>query len=336
MSEAEAECCAAGGRRWEREDESGKGAGTDMRRIMLRVAYDGTDYCGWQSQPNGTAVEEVINRELSALLKEPVLVIGASRTDSGVHALGNVCVFDTESQIPGEKFSYALNSRLPKDIVIQHSCEVEGNFHPRRCTCRKTYEYRIYNSVFPNPLLSRYSHFLYRELDAEAMRRAAGYLVGEHDFKSFCSVNTQVKDTVRTIHSIEISEQAAGEMSLCCAAPDLPPEPGRNDATGWKSAEPVLPPEPGRNDGTRSSAMPVSGQPGAGRLITIRVSGGGFLYNMVRIISGTLIEAGLHWREPETMPQILAACDRAAAGPTAPACGLTLVEICYPEQKKMV
>ncbi len=287
-----------------------------MRRIMLRVAYDGTDYCGWQSQPNGTAVEAVINRELSALLKEPVSVIGASRTDSGVHALGNVCVFDTESRIPGEKFSHALNARLPKDIVVRQSCEAAADFHPRRCTCRKTYEYRIYNSVFPNPLLSRYSHFLYRELDAEAMRRAAGYLVGEHDFKSFCSVNTQVKDTMRTIHSIEISEQAAGGMSLCCAAP-------------------VLPPEPGRNDGTRSSAMPVSGQPGAGRLITIRVSGGGFLYNMVRIISGTLIEAGLHWREPETMPQILAACDRAAAGPTAPACGLTLVEICYPEQKRM-
>ncbi|MDE7298156.1 MAG: tRNA pseudouridine(38-40) synthase TruA [Lachnospiraceae bacterium] len=248
-----------------------------MKRVMLRVAYDGTDYCGWQRQPNGLAVEEVINRELSALLGEPVSVIGASRTDSGVHALDNVCVFDTESRIPGEKFAYALNARLPQDIVVQQSCDAEADFHPRHCDCRKTYEYRIYNATFRNPLLSRYAHFLYRKLDAEAMRRAAGYLVGEHDFKSFCSVNTQVKETVRTIYSLDILEQAAG----------------------------------------------------AGRLITIRVSGNGFLYNMVRIISGTLIEAGYHWREPETMPQILAARDRAAAGPTAPACGLTLMEICY-------
>ncbi len=262
-----------------------------MKRIMLRVAYDGTNYCGWQSQPNGLAVEEVINRELSALLKEPVSVIGASRTDSGVHALGNVCVFDTESQIPGEKFSYALNSRLPKDIMIQHSCEVEGNFHPRRQNCYKTYEYKIYNAVFPNPLFSRYTHFLYRNLDVEAMRRAAEFLVGEHDFKSFCSVNTQVKETVRTIYSIEILEQSAGNPNLCC----------------------------GMSDSEKNG----------GRLITIRVNGNGFLYNMVRIISGTLIEAGYHWREPESIPQILAACDRGAAGQTAPACGLTLVEICY-------
>ena len=282
---------------------------------MLRVAYDGTNYCGWQSQPNGLAVESVMNRELSALLKETVTVIGASRTDSGVHALGNVCVFDTESRIPGEKFAHALNARLPKDIVVRQSCEVAPDFHPRRCSCRKTYEYRIFNGAFPNPLLSRYSHFLYRELDIEAMRRAAGYLTGEHDFKSFCSVNTQVKDTVRTVSAIEILEQEAAGLSLCCTAPAALPE--SKQESGFVSG----------------GAAPVSKRQGPDRLVTIRVSGGGFLYNMVRIISGTLIEAGLHWREPGTMPQILAACDRAAAGPTAPACGLTLMEICYPDRK---
>ena len=253
-----------------------------MKRILLRVAYDGTNYCGWQLQPNGLAVEEVINRELSALLHENIAVIGASRTDSGVHAQGNVCIFDTHSRIPGEKFSYALNARLPQDIVIQESREVAADFHPRHCDCTKTYEYRIYNATFPNPLVRRYTHFLYRPLDVSAMREAAKYLVGEHDFKSFCSVNTQVKETVRTINRLEVLEEPA--------------------------------------DGTSG-----------GRIITIRINGNGFLYNMVRIIAGTLIEAGYHWRTPDSIAETLAACDRAGAGATAPACGLTLMGIHYDE-----
>lgn len=253
-----------------------------MKRILLRVAYDGTNYCGWQLQPNGLAVEEVINRELSALLHENIAVIGASRTDSGVHAQGNVCVFDTHSRIPGEKFSYALNARMPQDIVIQESREVAADFHPRHCDCTKTYEYRIYNATFPNPLMRRYTHFLYRPLDISAMREAAKYLVGEHDFKSFCSVNTQVKETVRTINRLEVL------------------------------AEPA--------DG-------ISGH----RIITIRINGNGFLYNMVRIIAGTLIEVGYYWRTPDSIAETLAACDRAGAGATAPACGLTLMGIHYDE-----
>lgn len=251
-----------------------------MKRIMLRVAYDGTEYCGWQVQPNGITIEEVLNRELSALLGVDTAVIGASRTDSGVHALGNVCIFDTDSRIPGEKFSYALNSRLPQDIVIQESKEVPADFHPRHCDCDKTYEYQIYNAVFPNPLLRRYSHFVYRTLDIAAMQSAAKYLVGKHDFKSFCSVNTQVKDTVRIINSIKLFEKNTAPQEC---------------------------------------------------LLTIRINGNGFLYNMVRIIAGTLIEIGCHWYEPKKMPEILAAKNRACAGATAPASGLTLIEIHYPE-----
>lgn len=262
-----------------------------MRRVLLRVAYDGTNYCGWQRQPNGLAVEEVIRRELCAMLKEEIEVIGASRTDSGVHALGNVCVFDTESRIPGEKFAYALNARLPRDIVIQESEEVSPDFHPRHCDCNKTYEYRIYNGTFSNPLYSRYTHFLYRPLDVAAMREAAKCLVGEHDFKSFCSVNTQVKETVRRVNFIEIIEQPVEGVS--CAT-ELP------------------------------------------RLITIRINGNGFLYNMVRIIAGTLIEAGYHWRTPESVRETLAACCREAAGATAPACGLTLMGIFYHESSTAV
>lgn len=256
---------------------------------MLRVAYDGTGYCGWQLQPNGLAVEEVLNRELSLLLGETTAVIGASRTDSGVHALGNVCVFDTASRIPGEKFAHALNPRLPGDIAVQESREVRPDFHPRHCDCSKTYEYRIYNAPFPNPLLCRYTHFLYRELDVAAMKQAAGYLVGEHDFKSFCSVNTQVRETVRTVNFIELEVNG-----------QAPPE---------------------------NTGIPAN----AARLITIRINGGGFLYNMVRIIAGTLIEAGYHRRTPESVADTLAACDRQKAGATAPACGLTLTGIYYDE-----
>ncbi len=122
-----------------------------MKRIGLVVAYDGTNYCGWQTQPNGITVQGVLNDTLSDLLGEKIETIGASRTDAGVHALGNVAVFDTNTRIPGEKISYALNQRLPEDIRIQMSEEVEPDFHPRYCDSEKTYEYRILNRKFPVP-----------------------------------------------------------------------------------------------------------------------------------------------------------------------------------------
>ncbi len=274
-----------------------------MRRIMLRVAYDGTEYCGWQRQPNGVTVEGVLNGALRALLQEDIELIGASRTDAGVHARGNVCVFDTKSRIPAEKFAYALNPRLPGDIVIQESREVAADFHPRHCNCNKTYEYRIYNAIFPDPLLRRSTHFLYRPLDVEAMRQAAGCLVGEHDFKSFCSVNTQVKETVRKVNFLEVLETPVVGGKAFGAA------------------------DSGAAHG--SFSMPLGKMPP--RMITIRINGNGFLYNMVRIIAGTLIEAGYHWRSPESVMETLAACDRQMAGATAPACGLTLMGIWYDE-----
>ena len=239
-----------------------------MKRVMLEIAYDGTNYCGWQVQPNGITVQEVINQKLSELLKEPIETIGASRTDAGVHALGNVAVFDTSARMPGEKISYALNQRLPEDIRIQMSKEVEPDFHPRYRNSRKTYEYRILNKKFPVPTKRLYSHFTYLPLDVEKMRKAGEYLLGEHDFKSFCSVNTVAETTVRTLYSVKVSKESD--------------------------------------------------------MITIRVTGSGFLYNMVRIIAGTLMEVGKGSMSPEQIPQILAALDRQKAGPTAPACGLTL------------
>ena len=128
-------------------------------RVKLVVAYDGTDYCGWQLQNNGVTVEEVLNKALSDLCGEEIQVIGASRTDSGVHAYGNVAVFDSNTRIPAEKISYALNQRLPEDVRVQSSEEVAPDFHPRHCNSRKTYEYRILNSSFEQPIGSRYVHF---------------------------------------------------------------------------------------------------------------------------------------------------------------------------------
>lgn len=244
-----------------------------MKRIKLIAAYDGTNYNGWQRQPSGVTIEGVLHKALEELLQEKITLAGASRTDSGVHALGNAAIFDTETKIPAEKISYALNQRLPADIVIQDSCEVPMEFHPRHCSSRKTYEYKILNRTFPLPL-SRYdTYFYYRRLDVEKMRQAAQHLTGEHDFKSFCSVHTQTATTVRTIYSLTVTEIE---------------EQG---------------------------------------LIVIRVTGSGFLYNMVRIIAGTLIQAGIGERKPEEIPEILAAKSRTAAGPTAPAHGLTLIGI---------
>ena len=259
-----------------------------MKRVMLTVAYDGTNYHGWQIQPNGETIEGVLNRCLSDLIGEQIEVIGASRTDSGVHAMGNVAVFDTDSPIPADKISYALNRRLPEDIRIRSSEEVPDTFHPRHCVSRKTYEYRIYCADFPMPMKRLYSYYTYVPLHADLMRQSAEYLVGTHDFKSFCSTEAQVKTTVRQVESLEVREEVRGKNHI----------PERVGICG-------------------------------DRELIIRVTGYGFLYNMVRIMAGTLMEVGRGHIAPDAVKRILEARDRQAAGPTAPACGLTLVGIEY-------
>lgn len=244
-----------------------------MKRVGIVVAYDGTNYSGWQIQPNGVTIQGVLNETLSRLLGEEIEVMGASRTDAGVHALGNVAVFDTNARMPAGKISFALNQFLPEDIRIQLSEEVEPDFHPRYCDSEKTYEYRILNRTFPVPTERLYSYFYHYHLDVEKMREATSYLIGQHDFASFCGSGAQVKSTIRTITSMSVDRE--------------------------------------------------------GDIITIRISGTGFLYNMVRIIAGTLIEIGNGQYPPERMQEILDACDREAAGPTAPAKGLTLIGIRY-------
>ena len=197
-----------------------------------------------------------------------------------MHALGNVAVFDTNTRIPGEKISYALNQRLPEDIRIQLSEEVEPDFHPRYCDSEKTYEYRILNRKFPVPTERLYSYFYHYKLDVDRMREATSYLIGRHDFASFCGTGAQVKSTVRTLTGIDI----------------------------WRE----------------------------GDIVTIRVRGEGFLYNMVRILTGTLLEIGSGMRKPEEMKVILEAKNRDMAGGTAPPEGLFLLHVAYEGERKTV
>ncbi len=244
-----------------------------MRRIRLVIAYDGTNYQGWQIQPGRPTVEAAMNEALRELLHEDVKVIGASRTDSGVHALGNVAVFDTGSRIPADKFCYAVNSYLPDDIRVQCSDEVDLRWHPRKVKAVKHYAYRILNRAIPLPQERLYNYWYRYSLDLDKMREGAAVLTGEHDFKSFCSPGTDITDTVRTIYSFDIGK--------------------------------------------------------VGDIVTIAVDGNGFLYNMVRIIAGTLLKVGTGVLSPSDMEDILAAKDRQAAAETAPAKGLTLVGIDY-------
>ena len=242
-------------------------------RVKMIVAYDGTNYKGWQVQPNGITIEEVLNKNLSNLLGEQIVVSGASRTDSGVHSLGNIAVFDTNTRMPADKIAFALNQRLPEDIVVQGSCEVEDGWHPRYQNSRKTYEYRILNRTFRMPTRRLDTYFYHYPLDVEKMKKAASYLEGEHDFKSFCDNRHMKKSTVRSIHDIRIVLQ--------------------DDR------------------------------------ITMDFYGNGFLYHMVRILVGTLLEVGSRKRSADDIPRILQALDRREAGFTAPAQGLFLVEVTY-------
>lgn len=244
-----------------------------MKRYRLTVAYDGTNYHGWQEQSNGITIESVLNETLSKVLKEDIIVIGASRTDAGVHAYGNIAVFDSETRIPADKICYAVNPYLPQDIRIVKSEKVPEDFHPRFTTSRKTYEYHIRNTRISMPTQRLYAHQVMVPLDVEAMREAGKYMIGTHDFKCFCAAKAQVKTTVRTVLDVRVKEQ--------------------------------------------------------GDEIIVEVEGEGFLYNMVRIITGTLIKAGHHVFPPEYVKEIIASKDRRNAGETVPAKGLFLQKIEY-------
>lgn len=250
---------------------------TPHQRIKLTIAYDGTNYCGWQWQKNAPAVENFVLDACKKLFSGDVKVTGASRTDAGVHADGQVATVTGETNIKAHRLARALSAYLPQDIVIQSAEPAPENFHPRFHAVEKTYIYRIYNAPMPHPRHSRFSHYFFYPLDIEKMRSAAADLIGEHDFAPFCAAGGSAKTTVRKIYDIQLEKQ---------------------------------------DD-----------------LIEISITGNGFLYNMVRIIVGTLIEIGNGIRPEQDMPRILASGDRKQAGPTAPAKGLTLKEIRYDENQ---
>ena len=248
-----------------------------MKRFKLVVAYDGTAYCGYQYQPELPTVEGFVNDALSELLGENIVSIGASRTDAGVHAYGNVAVFDSDTRIPAEKLALALNTKLADDIRITESLEVAADFHPRKNVIDKTYEYHINTAKIPFPTDRLYIYNVKHKLDIAAMREAAKYIEGRHDFTSFCSAKTDKEDKVRTVFQIDVEEALRSEL-------------------------------------------------------IIRVRGDGFLYNMVRIIAGTLVKVGEGKILPDEIPPIIERKDRGHLGTTLPAKGLFLMGIRYKEE----
>jgi len=243
------------------------------KRIRLKISYDGTAYHGWQIQDGAVTVEGVLTEAVREAVGSPVEVIGASRTDAGVHALGNVAVFDADTPIPADKMAMVLNKLLPDDISIVCSDEVPSDWHPRKQDCRKTYEYHIYTSPVRMPLKRLYAHYTYNDLDIGEMDRAAAFFTGEHDFTAFCAAGSQATTFTRTIYACSV-----------------------------------------KKDGNEA---------------VIIVTGSGFLYNMVRIIAGTLFEVGLGRKKADDIPGIIDSLDRRKAGPTLPACGLTLIGYKY-------
>ena len=244
-----------------------------MRNLKVVIAYDGTNYHGFQIQNNAITVQEKIQVGLKELLKEEARIVSASRTDAGVHAKGHVFNLKLDSSLPTKKFALALNTKLPADIVALSAEEVADDFHARYYAQGKKYSYQIYNDSFQLPFFRNYTYHIKDKLDLSAMRQAAKYLIGEHDFSSFRAAGCNAKTTIREIYQIEIKKQD--------------------------------------------------------QIVKIEIEGSGFLYNMVRIISGTLIEIGLAKKKASEMESILAAKDRLEAGFTAPAKGLFLEKVYY-------
>ena len=251
-----------------------------MPRHKLTIAYDGTHFHGWQrQQPPGRdplrTVQGVLENAMRVRLKQPVNVIGASRTDAGVHAEGQVAHFDADCPIPLERLPLALNSRLPDDVEVRHAEVVPDTFDAIRSCVGKRYRYRLYTGD-RRPLLRRHQVFhVFYELDPDRMNDAAARLVGTHDFEGFATAGHGRESTVRTVTACRVEPHEGDELHVV-------------------------------------------------------IEGDGFLWNMVRIITGTLVEVGRGLWEPDRIDEVLATADRRFAGPTAPPQGLCLEEIFYP------
>ena len=244
-----------------------------MRNIKLTIEYDGKDFNGWQKQPNKLNIQGTIEQAIKAITGEDVELNASGRTDAGVHALGQVANFKTNSQIPIEKFAIAINSKLKKSIVIKKAEEVDERFHSRLSCKKKTYRYIINNSEEGSAIYRNLETHIPQKLDVDKMKEAVKYFEGEHDFKAFKASGTSGKNSVRTIFETNIYQKE--------------------------------------------------------NRIYIELTGNGFLYNMVRIIAGTLVEVGLGKIEPTNIPEIIKEGKREKAGKTLPPNGLYLLKVMY-------
>jgi len=264
-------------------------------QILLTVAYDGTAYAGWQRQQNAIAVQQRLEEALSALLNRPIVVNAASRTDAGVHALGQRAAFFADDlRVPLGKLPQVINGFLPPDISVTAAEAVTDGFNPRFDAVYKTYSYNTYCSQTPNPLLRRYSAYIPRALDIDAMKKAASMFTGRHDFAAFMATGGSAKTTIREIYACDVKKLQSHFHS--------------NHDTMH-----------GVHQGCCESAG----------LICLTITGNGFLYNMVRIIAGTVLYVGLGKMLPEDILEIIQSCDRTKAGKTMPPEGLTLLKVGY-------
>jgi tRNA pseudouridine38-40 synthase len=246
-----------------------------MRTIRLTIEYDGTAYSGWQRQPNGLAVQQVVEEALCQLLGQQPDLRSSGRTDAGVHACGMPAVFKTSSNLPLKAFIEGTNRFLPPDIAILNAIEVASGFKPISDALAKHYRYTILTSAIRSPMRRFQVWHIREKLDIEAMQKAAALFIGLHNFAAFRASNCAAKTTVRRIDSVEVNL--------------------------------------------------------TGSTITIDVVGGGFLKNMVRVMTGTLVDIGRGRFKPEHILDLLQSGDRKQAGITAPACGLCLMEVYYPQ-----
>lgn len=245
-----------------------------MPSAALIIEFDGTDFVGWQIQDNGRSVQEQIQTALTTLFKENIKVTGSSRTDAGVHARGLVCSAKVPFIIPEQRLPLACNALLPEDVSVVDAFFVKDDFNARFDTLGKRYVYRILNGSVRHPLRSRFTHFVTGRLDTDAMRKAAPFFEGEHDFAAFCAAGGSQNTTVRRLRKVEVRQTPDG-------------------------------------------------------IIEIEVEGEAFLYNMVRIIAGTLLYVGQGKIAAEDIPAVISSCDRERAGKTLPPEGLTLEEVFY-------
>lgn len=242
-------------------------------RVLLRVEYKGTAYCGWQRQKNGLSVQEVLANAVRETTGESAVMHGSGRTDAGVHAIAQAVHFDTATKIPLDKLPIAINAHLPETVRVLSARQVADDFNARFDAHAKTYLYKLYYAPVSSPLREGLFAFVHKRPDAEKMRAAAKYILGEHDFKVFQAAGGHVKTTVRRISALEIREEGAE--------------------------------------------------------ISFEVTGNGFLYNMVRIMVGTLYYVGIGKIDAEEIPEILLSGDRKRAGKTMPPEGLYLKEVRY-------